>query len=101
MPPFIKKSDADRFNPFFEYRDVNLTLKAASSDLNMAIRQFDAFFDKALVTNAVTMVRHKDRDLSNRLMQSADSAQRASSSTFSTARHSSLPPPASISQRWC
>lgn len=77
LPPFIKKSDADRFNPFFEYREVNLTLKAASSDLNMAIRQFDAFFDKALVTNAVTMVRHKDRDLSNRLMQSADSAQRA------------------------
>ncbi len=77
LPHRKLRPDAERFNPFYQPKGINLVLKSASSDLNQAIRKFDEAFAKLYYPNAVRIVRKHDKALADKVIAQLDSAQHA------------------------
>lgn len=77
LPPFKLRPDAERFNPFYQPKVINLTLTSASSDLNQSLRKFDNDFGRIYLTQAVRMVRSRDKGLADAVIARLDSAARA------------------------
>lgn len=77
LPRHKLRPDADRFNPFYQPKGINLALKSASSDLNQSIRKFDEAFAHLYYPNAVRIVRKHDKALADKVIAQLDSAQHA------------------------
>lgn len=77
LPPFRLRPDAERFNPFYVPRQVNLTLVSATSPLNDALARFDEAFARIYYPHAARLARRRDKALADRLMARVDSAAAA------------------------
>lgn len=77
LPRFKLRPDAERFNPFYQPKVINLTLKSASSDLNQSLRRFDDDFGRIYLTQAVRICRKRDKTLADDVISRLDSAARA------------------------
>lgn len=77
LPRFKLRPDAERFNPFYQPKIINLTITSASSDLNQSLRKFDDDFGRIYLTQAVKMVRKRDKKLAENVIARLDSAARA------------------------
>lgn len=77
LPPFRLRPDAERFNPFYRPKTINLALSSASSDLNQSLRRFDDDFGRIYLTQAAKMCRTRDKKLAESVIARLDSAARA------------------------
>lgn len=77
LPPFKLRPDAERFNPFYQAKQINLVIRSASSDLNHAIRRFDDDFGRLYYTSVASIVRRRDKRLADSVIARLDSAERA------------------------
>lgn len=77
LPRFRLRPDAERFNPFYRPKVIDLTLNSATSDLNQSLRKFDDDFGRIYLTQAVVMCRKRDKKLADSVIERLDSAARA------------------------
>lgn len=77
LPPFRLRPDADRFNPYYEPRQVSLIINSATSPLNAAVASLNSAFADIYYPSAVRLVRKHDRRLADKLILRLDSAVRA------------------------
>lgn len=77
LPRFKLRPDAERFNPFYRPKVIDLALTSASSDLNQSLRKFDDDFGRIYLTQAVGICRRRDRKLADNVIARLDSAARA------------------------
>lgn len=76
LPPRKLKPDAERFNPFYQPRAVNLAIRSSSSNLNVSIRKFEKDFGRLYYPQAVRMVKRHDKVLADNVIAQIDSAAR-------------------------
>lgn len=74
LPPFMPRSDADRFNPYFIPEDVVLGIaNKESQGLNQEISQFDQDLFERYNANAVKLFAKGDKVLAEKLILELDS----------------------------
>lgn len=77
LPPFRLRPDAERFNPYYEPRQVSLIIHSATSPLNTALASLNKAFADIYYPSAVRLVRRHDKALADKLIARLDSAVRA------------------------
>lgn len=76
LPPFRLRPDAERFNPFYEPRQIDLVINSSTSNLNHALRTLSRDFAKIYFPNAAKLTRRQDAKLADALIVRLDSAVR-------------------------
>lgn len=73
LPPFTPRPDSEVFNPFFQPETIELGIANETGCLNEAIRNYEQFFNSEYHTNAILMVKRRDKALSDSLIAKSDS----------------------------
>lgn len=73
LPPYSPRSDADRFNLFFEPENIVLGIANDDEILNKAIANFDFFFDEIYNKNIIKLVRQNNKQLADSIISRIDS----------------------------
>ncbi|MDO4461363.1 MAG: TlpA disulfide reductase family protein [Bacteroidia bacterium] len=73
LPPFKPRPDADRFNPFYQQEPIEAGIVNEPSRLNIAIREFDGWWQNQYASNIARLARYNDRKLADKLVQRCDS----------------------------
>lgn len=76
LPPFRLRPDAERFNPFYEPKQIDLVINSSTSNLNHALNTLARDFAKIYFPNAAKLVRRNDAKLADNLIARLDSAIR-------------------------
>lgn len=74
LPPHRPRSDADRFNPFYQPEQIELGIvNVKPCDLNISLRNFNEVFEQIFNANAINLVRRRDVVGADKLMSKVDS----------------------------
>ncbi|MCQ2235776.1 MAG: TlpA family protein disulfide reductase [Bacteroidales bacterium] len=73
LPPFKARPDADRFNPFYQQEPIEAGIVNEPSRLNIAIREFDGWWQDQYGANIARLARYNDRKLADKLVSRCDS----------------------------
>ncbi|WP_439181899.1 TlpA family protein disulfide reductase [Carboxylicivirga taeanensis] len=83
LPPFSPRSDAERFNPYFVPKDIDLGIvNTEAQALNRCLGEFDNELNTLYNANAVRIFSHSDVSLAKSLIQEIDSTQTCSHPYF-------------------
>jgi peroxiredoxin len=73
LPPFLPRTDADRFNPYFIPEEVELGIaNEEAQGLNRLIADFDSEFSKQYNANAVNLFSRGDVNAAKEIIQNLD-----------------------------
>ncbi len=77
MPPFIARTDADRFNPFFIPEEVELGIANEMDAFNESMRNYNSAFGDTFHVEAVQLVRTHNRAVADSLIAHFDAIAEA------------------------
>ena len=77
LPPFKRKPDSERFNPYYRQELIEVGIDQERTKLNSAIYRFEGWWQKIYGENIVKIVRKSDKKLADRLIAQCDSVAKS------------------------